>query len=348
MPLSITDMKGRPVFRFGKGGGFGAPPAANVSTAHLKSLPDLQGPDLQGDIRSRNGGLTPGRDDKPLAQVMLAIRNGELDDNDVQKMIRRNPASAQLLAQAAARRGERVQATPTNVQQSDFGDRPTEQVEGVPEGKPFNVRTPGNPQAALESAVRRGDTAQIKLLQGAFGLGKDKKGGGRFKQAATARKEFLAQSKDFVKVRDAMARVERSARDPSAAGDLALIFNYMKILDPGSVVRESEFATAANSGGVDDRTRAIFNKVRNGQRLSAKQRADFLDRARRLHAGQLKSHKKLEVSYRGISRRFGLDPRNVVIDFKLAEAEVRAKEIARRKKTAKKGAKRRVVNFKDL
>ena len=66
--------------------------------------------------------------------------------------------------------------------------------------------------------------------------------------------KFEANSSDFFKVRDAFNRVVTSAEDPSAAGDLALIFNFMKTLDPGSVVRESEFSTAAQAGSFLDRT----------------------------------------------------------------------------------------------
>jgi len=34
----------------------------------------------------------------------------------------------------------------------------------------------------------------------------------------------------------------------------------MKILDPGSVVREGEFATAQNSAGIPERIRAKYNR----------------------------------------------------------------------------------------
>jgi hypothetical protein len=64
------------------------------------------------------------------------------------------------------------------------------------------------------------------------------------------RDDFLKGSKVFVDTKDAYTRIQDSASDPSAAGDLALIFNYMKMLDPGSTVREGEFATAQDSAGV--------------------------------------------------------------------------------------------------
>ena len=37
---------------------------------------------------------------------------------------------------------------------------------------------------------------------------------------------------------------------PDAAGDMALIFSYMKMLDPNSTVREGEYATAQDAGSI--------------------------------------------------------------------------------------------------
>ena len=100
------------------------------------------------------------------------------------------------------------------------------------------------------------------------------------------RKEFqgLDSVKSISMQVQAFGRVIASAEDPSAAGDLALIFNYMKILDPGSTVREGEFANAQNSGGVDDRVIALYNSLFAGTRLSQVQRDDFINRASRLYS----------------------------------------------------------------
>ncbi len=135
-----------------------------------------------------------------------------------------------------------------------------------------------------------------------------------FDKATTLRKEFLKTTKDFRGIRDSFTRVEESAKDPSAAGDLALIFNYMKILDPGSTVREGEFATAQNSGGVDDKTRSLMNSIINGKRLSGTQRKDFVNRAGRLFKARNKQFEKTEKEFAGLAKRSGLDPQNVTID----------------------------------
>lgn len=135
-----------------------------------------------------------------------------------------------------------------------------------------------------------------------------------FDDAKDLRREFSKASGDFLKVRDAFDRIQRSAKDPSAAGDLALIFNYMKMLDPGSVVRESEFATAQNSAGVPDRIRALWNKTLSGQRMAPDQRADFVDRAQSLFAGQVNLQQKNVDRFTKLANRFKIDPDLVVSD----------------------------------
>ena len=129
------------------------------------------------------------------------------------------------------------------------------------------------------------------------------------------RKEFTTLSKNFVTVRDAYNRVEASASNPSAAGDLALIFNYMKVLDPGSTVREGEFATAQNSAGIDGRIRSAYNRVINGERLNTDQRTDFVSRTRDLMGAQLKTQLELEEQYKEIAGEAGFPTNQVIVDF---------------------------------
>ena len=133
-----------------------------------------------------------------------------------------------------------------------------------------------------------------------------------FTQEDKLRTAFIKGSGDFVKVRDAYGRIRASATDPSPAGDLALIFNYMKVLDPGSTVREGEFATAANSASIPDRLIAQYNKVVNGERLAPAQRTDFVGRAGDLYAQQETFYKGHEGRYRELANSYGLNADNVV------------------------------------
>ena len=125
------------------------------------------------------------------------------------------------------------------------------------------------------------------------------------------RNEYNNLSKEYFDVGRAYQRIEASAKDPSPAGDLALIFNFMKMQDPTSVVRESEFATAENSGSVDDRTRALYNKVLEGTRLSESQRKDFVDRSKFMMEASKASQKPIFERYNKMAKTYGLNAENI-------------------------------------
>lgn len=135
-----------------------------------------------------------------------------------------------------------------------------------------------------------------------------------FNQEKSLRDKWEVSTKDFRDVRDAYGRIKVSAKDPSPSGDLALIFNYMKMLDPGSTVREGEFATAQNSGSAWEILGAKYNKVMEGERLTPSQRTDFLARARSLYKQQESQAKKAGEETRSLARKYNLDPDRVVLD----------------------------------
>ena len=112
-----------------------------------------------------------------------------------------------------------------------------------------------------------------------------------FQRSKEIRNRYDKKSGEFIKVRDAFGRIEVSAKDPSPAGDLSLIFNYMKMLDPGSTVREGEFATAAGAASVPERFKGAYKKVVSGEMLTTGQRKDFVSRSNAL-MGRAKSQNK--------------------------------------------------------
>lgn len=117
------------------------------------------------------------------------------------------------------------------------------------------------------------------------------------------RDDYNAASKEFLSVRNSFSRIlELGTAEPSAAGDLALIFNYMKMLDPGSVVRESEFAVAAAAGGYGERAQAAVNQINTGERLSDKMRTDFQNQALNLYQSQLGFQQENENYYKDFAK----------------------------------------------
>lgn len=135
-----------------------------------------------------------------------------------------------------------------------------------------------------------------------------------FTDEAKLRAEYDKATKGFQDVTDSFGRIQASAEDPSPAGDLALIFNYMKVLDPGSTVREGEFATAQQSAGVPDRVVAQYNSVVNGQRLSESQRADFYNRAGKLYQKAADLYGQRKNQYAQLATNYGFDPEKIFVD----------------------------------
>ncbi len=169
-------------------------------------------------------------------------------------------------------------------------------------------------QATLEQQRQEGENKnlieQLKALQDT----KSKVGNDQIKNAKDLRNEYVDQSKTYADTSESIQRIRASVKDPSAAGDLALIFNYMKILDPRSVVREAEYATAENAAGVPDRVRRLHNKVIDGQKLSPDQRKDFLNRAEKLYDSQAKLHSLRKREYTRLAKEIGVSPTQVIIE----------------------------------
>jgi len=139
-----------------------------------------------------------------------------------------------------------------------------------------------------------------------------------WQEAGDLRKEFSAipAVRQFAEQASAFGRIEASAGNPSAAGDLALIFNYMKVLDPGSTVREGEFANAQNAAGIPERIRALYNKATDGTRLTETQRSDFLSRARNLYDNAERSYMRTYDQYKDIAERRNLPLSDALIDYR--------------------------------
>jgi hypothetical protein len=183
--------------------------------------------------------------------------------------------------------------------------------------KPSDAYTLSPGQVRFDSAnkiVAKGEIDPQKLLS----------------QANKLRDEYVKQSGDFMKINDSYGRILASTTDPSPAGDIALIFNYMKMLDPGSVVRESEFATAQNAAGVPEQVRARYNRLLSGERLSPDMRQDFVTRSANLYNSQLKTQKQIESEYRRLAERTGVSAEDVIVNYQVPERDEAAQQVSQK------------------
>lgn len=123
------------------------------------------------------------------------------------------------------------------------------------------------------------------------------------------RKEYSDQTRGYQEVKSAYGRI--LASENSAVGDISLIFGYMKMLDPESVVREGEFATAEKARGVPESVLNIYNKLISGRRLNSSQRKSFKGQADKLYKTAATQEETVRKGIERIATGYGLKTENI-------------------------------------
>ena len=132
--------------------------------------------------------------------------------------------------------------------------------------------------------------------------------------------------KDFNTATTQYNKLLSSAKQKSAAGDMSMIFTYMKILDPTSVVREGEQATAKEAGAVPDKVLNFYNKAVTGQKLTATQRADFVSTGTKLYDVNLKQFDAFKGSFEPSLQEYNIDADKVFLSSDLRPKQVKTED----------------------
>ena len=109
-------------------------------------------------------------------------------------------------------------------------------------------------------------------------------------------------------MQSAHSQIQQALKQASPAGDLAGATKIMKLLDPGSVVRESELAIAMAAAGKLDRLQNYVQMKISGESLTPKQRVDFEALAGELHSAASQAYNAKRMEYENTGKRYGLDP----------------------------------------
>jgi len=147
-----------------------------------------------------------------------------------------------------------------------------------------------------------------------------------FDNALKLRTDFRNEPvyKGFEETKAAKNQIDQAATMASPAGDLAAATKIMKILDPGSVVRESELGMAMAATGVEDKVKNYANMVITGEKLTPAQRKDFVELSNKLYNASAEQFNQKRGEYAGIAERNKLDVDAAVG----APAKVKTKELA--------------------
>lgn len=128
--------------------------------------------------------------------------------------------------------------------------------------------------------------------------------------------DYRAQSKSFKEVGDAYkqinATLDQATKSPAAT--LAAATKFMKLLDPGSVVRESELGMALAASGVFDRATNYFNTLQSGRVLTANQVKDFKNITQQIYGAAQAGQKQVDAHYTKQANAYKLRPEMIVQD----------------------------------
>lgn len=148
----------------------------------------------------------------------------------------------------------------------------------------------GTGQAGIEQVgqYRKQIATQVNVNPEQKGFENEMKLAGAFKQEPIY--------KDFSDMKSAYGQVLSALDQGTPIGDVAGATKVMKLLDPGSVVRESELGLAMQASGRMDRLKNYFENWSSGRKLTPTQIQDFKALSNELYsaAGQAYNQKRKE------------------------------------------------------
>jgi hypothetical protein len=142
----------------------------------------------------------------------------------------------------------------------------------------------------------------------------------KFNNAADLRKEFDKNTKKFkdsiFAYNSIVKGYENSLDDPASAGvnDIMIVRAFLLMIEPNSVVRESEFATAAKSQGAYNYTINLIDRMEHGSILTKESRARFFRAAMQYMTAVKSGYQLQEDRYKKIADKYKIDHDEVILD----------------------------------
>jgi hypothetical protein len=130
-----------------------------------------------------------------------------------------------------------------------------------------------------------------------------------FDNEVKLRKDFQSEPiyKAHQEMQSAYGQIGQALKQASPSGDLAAATKIMKLLDPGSVVRESELGMAMAATGMMDRITSYAGNVLNGTKLTTQQRKDFQQLADALMTTSVDQFNVKHGEYMKLGSDYGLN-----------------------------------------
>ena len=128
--------------------------------------------------------------------------------------------------------------------------------------------------------------------------------------------DYRAESKGWSETSTSMKKIlgaiETADKNPGSA--LAAGTAFMKLLDPNSVVRESELGMALNASGWFDRATNIASTLQSGKVMTASQKANLRAAANNLFDEAKSAQLEVDSAYRQRAVDYGANPDRVIVN----------------------------------
>lgn len=130
-----------------------------------------------------------------------------------------------------------------------------------------------------------------------------------FENTTDLKKQFGNEPiyKEFAGMDTAHKQVTSAIQQGTPIGDTAAATKIMKLLDPGSVVRETELGMAMAATGKMDRLKNFMDLYISGKKLTDNQRKEFQSLADELYNAAAQAYNQKRGEYERIGQGFGLN-----------------------------------------
>jgi hypothetical protein len=163
-------------------------------------------------------------------------------------------------------------------------------------------------QAALMDLLTTGgkNLSKIQAVQSMFSDTQGKK------DATALRKEFSTETKNlgFQELQNSWNKVQNAGE--GGAGDLTIVYSYIKALDPTTAVREGEINLTKAAESIPSNIIRAYNKAKKGQAISPQVRQQMIAEIGTMYNERAKKQQELNAFYSGLASDSGLDPKDVI------------------------------------
>jgi hypothetical protein len=106
-----------------------------------------------------------------------------------------------------------------------------------------------------------------------------------------------------------------AAKQDAKASDLNMVYAFATLMDPGSVVRDSETGMVTATAGASDRIKGLINGLQGKSTLGTETKAALVREMHSRYSAYKTAHDDLSKTFGGITERSGGNPQNVVVPY---------------------------------